>query len=71
MPILTDLSDATAGADPSMRFDRWTEDYFPNLDAETKKVISRMTKFDPRDRATMSQILMDPWWRGVQEPGEE
>lgn len=62
-PILTELSEATVGGDPNMRFDRWTEDVFPNLDIETKRVIAKMTRLDPRERATISQILRDPWWR--------
>ncbi|PCG92481.1 Hypothetical protein PENO1_088530 [Penicillium occitanis (nom. inval.)] len=41
-PILTELSEATTRGDPNMRFDRWTEHVFPNLNAETKRVISTM-----------------------------
>lgn len=59
--ILMELSDATDG-DPSMRFSQWKEDVFPNLDTETKRVISKMTKLNPADRAAMSQVLKDPWW---------
>lgn len=70
-PILTELSEATAGGDPNMRFDQWMEEFFPNLDDETKRVISRMTRLDPRERADMPQILMDPWCRGVPGLGEE
>lgn len=69
--IVTDLSETTAKGDPNMRFDRWTEHVSSNLDAETKIVISRMTRLDPTERATISQILMDPWWREVPESGEE
>jgi hypothetical protein len=55
-----------------MRFDRWTDDAFPNRDAETKRVISRMTRLDPRERATVIfQILIDPWWRGILAFGGE
>ena len=57
-----ELSDAAAD-DPSMRFNQWKEEVFPNLDTETKKVISRMTKLNPAERATMTEILRDPWWR--------
>jgi serine/threonine protein kinase len=59
--ILMELSEATTG-DPSMRFSQWKEDVFPNLDTETKRVISKMTKLNPAERATMSQVLKDPWW---------
>jgi serine/threonine protein kinase len=60
--ILKDLSEATSD-DPSMRFDQWTEDVFPNLVSEAKRVISRMTKLNPTERATMLEVLRDPWWR--------
>lgn len=59
--ILMELSEATAG-DPSTRFNQWKEEFFPNLGTETKRVISRMTKLNPAERATMSEILKDPWW---------
>lgn len=58
---LVGLSEATAG-DPSMRFSQWKEEDFPNLDTETKRVISKMTKLNPAERASMSQVLKDPWW---------
>lgn len=57
------LAELSAACDPSMRFDHWTEEDFPNLDAETKRVIYLMTNLNPNERATMSQILKDPWWR--------
>lgn len=60
--ILMELSEATAD-DPSMRFNQWKEEVFPNLDTETKRVISRMTKLNPAERGTMAEILKDPWWR--------
>ncbi|KAJ9299596.1 hypothetical protein DTO217A2_8113 [Paecilomyces variotii] len=59
--ILMELSEATA-SDPGMRFGEWEEDVFPNLTPATKRVISQMTKLNPAERATMSQILKDPWW---------
>ncbi|KAF3406306.1 hypothetical protein DPV78_000149 [Talaromyces pinophilus] len=60
--ILTELSEATA-EDPSMRFNQWTENTFPNLNTKTKRVIIIITKLDPQDRATISKVLKDPWWR--------
>lgn len=59
--ILMELSETTAD-DSSMRFNQWTEETFPNLNTETKRVITMMTKLDPQERATMSQIMKDPWW---------
>lgn len=59
--ILMTLSEATA-EDPGMRFSHWKEEDFPNLDPETKTVISKMTKLNPAERATISEVLKDPWW---------
>lgn len=61
--LLKALSQVVAGEDPSGRFEQWQENLFPNLDPETKRVISRMTNLDPKKRATMDQILEDPWWK--------
>lgn len=60
--LLTALSQVVADEDPSGLFEQWAENVFPNLDPETKRVISRMTNLDPKKRATMDQILEDPWW---------
>ncbi|KAH9205834.1 kinase-like domain-containing protein [Leptodontidium sp. 2 PMI_412] len=35
---------------------------FPDLDACTKEFISRMTEHDPAKRATMEELMADPWW---------
>jgi serine/threonine protein kinase len=61
--LLTALSQAAADEDPGAHFEQWDENTFPNLDAEAKRVISRMTNLDPKKRATMDQILEDPWWK--------
>ncbi len=61
--LLTALSQAVADEDPSGLFEQWEENVFPNLDPETKRVVSRMTNLDPKKRATMDQILEDPWWK--------
>jgi serine/threonine protein kinase len=66
--ILMELSEATAD-DPDMRFNRWKEEMFPNLDTETKRMISRMTKLNPAERATMSEISKDPWWSREEDFG--
>lgn len=66
--ILIELSEATAG-DSSMRFSQWKEDDFPNLDAETKRVISMMVNLNPAERATISQVLSDPWWNQCEGSG--
>jgi serine/threonine protein kinase len=60
--LLTALSEAVAEEDPSVRFEQWEESTFPNLDHETKRMILRMTDLNPKNRATIDQILEDPWW---------
>lgn len=63
--LLTALSRAVQEEeeeDPSLRFEQWKETEFPNLTPETKRVILRMTDLDPKRRATIGQILDDPWW---------
>ena len=61
--LLTALSEAVAEEDPSVRFAQWKEKDFPNLNLETKRMILRMTNLDPKKRATMEQIMEDPWWK--------
>lgn len=61
--LLTAFSQVVADEDPSGHFEDWEESVFPNLDPETKRVISRMTNLDPKKRATMDQILEDLWWK--------
>lgn len=43
-------------------FASWPEDTIPNLNAELKRLISRMTKLDPAKRASISDIIRDPYW---------
>jgi serine/threonine protein kinase len=64
--ILMELSEVTAG-DPGMWFKQWKEDSFPNLDPETKRLLSRMTKLDPTERPTVSQVLKDAWWSTTED----
>ena len=61
--LLEALSRIVEDEDPSWRFEQWEESTFPNLDPETKRVISRMTNLDPKKRATMDQVLEDSWWK--------
>ena len=65
--LLMALSQVVADEDPSDHFEQWEENVSPNLDPETKRVISRMMKLDPKKRATMDQILEDPWWKCVED----
>ena len=43
-------------------FEQWTETTYPNLDGEAKRLILRMTHLDPAKRATMAEIMEDPYW---------
>ncbi|KAL9023963.1 MAG: hypothetical protein Q9196_006857 [Gyalolechia fulgens] len=61
--LLTALSVVAAEEDPIVRFAQWEEKDFPNLNLETKRMILRMTNLDPKKRATMEQIMEDPWWK--------
>jgi serine/threonine protein kinase len=60
--LLTALSQVIANEDPKKHFEHWEEKNLPNLNSETKRVILRMTNLDPKKRATIDQILEDPWW---------
>jgi hypothetical protein len=61
--LLKDLWQAITEAESNERFERWSEEMFPNLDDEAKRLILRMTNLDPTKRALMSDIVMDPYWK--------
>ncbi|THZ04582.1 hypothetical protein D6C93_02388 [Aureobasidium pullulans] len=48
-------------------FKDWPQKRFPNLDHEAKGLILRMTNLDPAKRATMSQVMEDPYWDAVRD----
>ena len=60
--LLTDLWTAVKENDVNEKFADWTEDVFPNLTDEAKRLILRMTNLDPAMRATMSEIVKDNYW---------
>ncbi|KAL2074090.1 hypothetical protein VTL71DRAFT_7868 [Oculimacula yallundae] len=43
-------------------FEQWSQDIYPNLEHEAKSLILRMTNLDPAKRASLSEIVMDPYW---------
>lgn len=43
-------------------FANWTEDAFPNLTDEAKKLILKMTDLYLAKRAKMSEIVKDRYW---------
>lgn len=60
--LLADLWQTVKENDVKGNFADWTEDDFPNLTDEAKRLILRMTNLDPAKRATMSGILEDGYW---------
>jgi serine/threonine protein kinase len=60
--LLADLWQAVQENDRSGDFAHWSEDVFPNLTDEAKRLILRMTNLDPAKRATMSEIVKDSYW---------
>lgn len=60
--LLGDLWQAVKENDVNGGFADWTEDVFPNLTDEAKRLILRMTNLDPAKRATMSEIVKDSYW---------
>ena len=60
--LLKGLWQAIAEDESNEAFEQWSEEMFPNLDNEAKRLILRMTNLDPAKRALMSDIIMDPYW---------
>ena len=60
--LLKDLWQAIAEDESNETFEQWSEEMFPNLDDKAKKLILRMTNLDPAKRASMSEIIIDPYW---------
>jgi len=48
--VLGQVAEGVAGADPSFHLSNWQENDFPSIDAAAK-------------RATIDEILDDPYWR--------
>ena len=60
--LLTDLMQAVKENEVNGEFANWTEDVFPNLTVDAKRLIVRMTNLDPAQRAAMSEIMKDSYW---------
>ncbi|KAF8862867.1 putative serine/threonine protein kinase [Acephala macrosclerotiorum] len=65
--LLKGLWQAIEEDESNEAFEQWSEEMFPNLDNEAKRLILRMTNLDPAKRALMSGIIMDPYWNRVEE----
>jgi hypothetical protein len=66
--LLKGLWQGIAEDESNERFEQWSEEMFPNLDNEAKRLILRMTNLDPAKRALMSDIVMDPYWKWAEFP---
>ncbi|KAM5485051.1 hypothetical protein MaudMau93_005590 [Microsporum audouinii] len=62
--VMTVLSESTMDGGPvgPGRFAKWDEKEYPNLDSEAKRMLLRLMNLGPSKRATMEEILEDPWW---------
>lgn len=60
--LLEGLWQAITEDESNESFEQWSQEMFPNLDNEAKRLILRMTNLDPAKRALMSDIVMDPYW---------
>ena len=61
--LLNGLWQAITEDESNESFEQWSEEMFPNLDNEAKRLILRMTNLDPAKRALMSDIIIDPYWK--------
>ncbi|KAK0124189.1 hypothetical protein ONS95_009171 [Cadophora gregata] len=59
--LLTGLWQAIAEDESNEAFEQWSEDVFPNLGNEAKRLILRMTNLDPGKRVSMLDIVKDPY----------
>ena len=60
--LLSSLWEGVKGTGNMEPLADWPEDDIPDLDAGLKRLISRMTNLDPGKRASISDILKDPYW---------
>ena len=60
--LLKGLWEAVAEDESNISLEQRSEEIFPNLDSDAKRLILRMTNLDPMKRASMSDIMMDSYW---------
>ncbi|KAF2790762.1 calcium/calmodulin dependent protein kinase-like protein [Melanomma pulvis-pyrius CBS 109.77] len=60
--VLTELWQVIIENQVNGDFADWSEDVFPNLDDEAKRLLLRMTNLDPARRAPISDIITDTYW---------
>lgn len=56
------IAEEVINDDPNMRFEQWPEELAPNLTPGAKSMISKMMNLDPAARATINDVLENPWW---------
>ncbi|EPE35225.1 hypothetical protein GLAREA_10922 [Glarea lozoyensis ATCC 20868] len=61
--VLGQVAAMVAGAELSFHLSNWQESEFPNINAEAKRMLSRIMNLDPAKRATIDEILDDPYWK--------
>ena len=49
-------------SNPAMPFRLWNEQGFPRLESDFKRLVSKMMDLDPAKRASVDELLEDPWW---------
>jgi hypothetical protein len=60
--LLTGLWQAVKENEVDEHFATWTDNVYPNITDEAKRLIARMTQLDPAKRAVMSDIVEDIYW---------
>ena len=63
--VLGQVAEGVAGADPSFHLSNWNENEFPHIDARAKSMLCRIMNLDPAKRASIDEILNDPYWSAV------
>lgn len=58
----SEIAEAEATEDPDCRFERWSVDDAPRLDSDARNMITKMTRLDPGQRASIDEILNHSWW---------
>jgi serine/threonine protein kinase len=52
----------SSGQDPENRLEHWNQNDFPRLLPPLKELLTRMLRFTPAERLTISQVMEDSSW---------
>lgn len=58
----SEIAETEASEDPDCRLERWSADNAPHLTPEARNMITKMTRLDPAQRASIDEVLKHPWW---------